>query len=114
MTDLACAVLAPIQLASLGQLAEMCRLINHTSREWHFPNDDREAAYKQPHFAGKQRDGGYLPSTPTDGRWFGFMGRTLMFGAISDVLRYNISPRILHPSCSGLPYFRHTNDRLYR
>ena len=29
--------------------------------------------------------------SPIDGRRFGLMGRTLMFGEISDVLRYNVS-----------------------
>ena len=28
--------------------------------------------------------------SPVDGRWYGFMGRTLMFGDIAAVLNYNV------------------------
>ena len=43
---------------------------------------------------------------PRDNKWYGFVSRTMMFGAIAAVLRYNVVSRLLSelvPKLLGIP-----------
>ena len=96
MTNLACSVVAPIKLASWDHLAEMCRSIIPSQCDWHFFKADHEAAYKKlPIDWGESSLAVIALRNPADGRGYGFMSRTHMFGAISEVLHYNIFSRVV-------------------
>ena len=74
----------------------MCRVINPSKCDWRFFKSDHEEEYK---LLPIDRDEISLEvialRRPVDGRWYGFMIRTLMFGAISAVLHYNVLSRII-------------------
>ena len=96
MTNLACSVVTPTKLASWDHLSELCRTVAHAKRDWHFFKADHEAAYKQLPLEWEQSNLAAIAlRNPANGRWYGFMSRTLMFGAVSAVLHYNILSRIL-------------------
>ena len=91
MANLACVVHTPIKLASWDHLAEMCRHIQHTQKDWHLFKADHEAAYKQlPVLWGHSQLAVIALRSPADNQWYGFMIKTLMFGAVCAVLHYNI------------------------
>ena len=114
MTNLACVVLTPIKLASWDHVAEMCSQIREPNRDWHFFKADHEAAYKQlPIDEGHAKLAVIALRSPHDHKWYGFMSRTLMFGAISAVLHYNVFSRILAElACRifGLPMLSYFDD----
>ena len=98
MVNLACSAATPIKLASWGHLSELCRMVAHAKRDWHFFKADQEAAYKPPPLEwGQSNVAAVALLRPTNGRWYGFISRTLMFGAVSAALRYSVSPA-LYPS----------------
>ena len=91
LTNIACVVLAPINRASWGRHAEIPRLLNRGSREWGFFKADRESPYKKiPLGENHVRLAVIALWRPIDGQWYGFFSRTVMFGAISAVLHYNL------------------------
>ena len=88
MTNLAFAAVTPIKLASWGQVAEMCRSIRHIRQDWHIVKADHEAAHKQiPVDWEHSQLSAVALRPPSDGRWYGFLSRILMFRAVFDVLR---------------------------
>ena len=96
MTDLACRALTPIKLASWGHVSEMCRSISSDNRPWYFFKADHEAAYKQlPLAPGQSKLAVVALRSPSDGRRYGFIRKSLMFGAVSAVIHYNVLSRIL-------------------
>ena len=114
MTNLACVVQTPIKLASWDHVAEMCRLVASTACDWHFFKADHEAAYKQlPLNWEHSRLAVIALRSPTDGRWYGFMSRTLMFGAVAAVIHYNVFSRIISElMCRlfGIPMLSYFDD----
>ena len=73
---------------------------NLSPNEFRFPRlelkADREAEYKQiPLDEAHSKLAVIALRSPTDGKWYGFFSRTLMFGAISAVLHYNLFSRLL-------------------
>ena len=102
-TNLACIVETPIKLVSWDHLAELTHLVNDGSRDWDFMKADHEAAYKQlplDHYQAKLAV--IALRSPVDGKWYGFISRTLMFGAIAAVLHYNVFSRLLSELVSKL------------
>ena len=96
MTNLACTVLTPIKLASWGHIAEMCNSVRQSAVGWHFSKAAHEAAYKQLPLLWEHISLAVISlRPPTDDRWYGFMSRSMVFGAISAGLHYNISPRLI-------------------
>ena len=114
MTNLACLVQTPIKLASWDHVAKMCKAIQGTQRDWHFFKADHEAAYKQLPIAWEQSKLAVVAlRSPSDGRRYGFMSKTLMFGAVSAVIHYNIFSRILAElTCRifGIPMISYFDD----
>ena len=102
-TNLACVVETPIKLVSWDHLAELTHLVNDRTRDWAFLKADHEAAYKQlplDHYHSKLAV--VALRSPLDGKWYGFISRTLMFGAIAAVLHYNVFSRLLSELVSKL------------
>ena len=102
-TNLACVVETPIKLVSWDHLAELTHLVNDGTRDWAFMKADHEAAYKQlplDHHHAKLAV--IALRSPTNGMWYGFISRTLMFGAIAAVLHYNVFSRLLSELVSKL------------
>ena len=97
-TNLSCVVETPIKLVSWDHLAELTNLVNDGSRDWGFFKADHEAAYKQLPLDYSHANLAVIAlRSPTNGLWYGFLSRTLMFGAIAAALRYNVFPRLLSP-----------------
>ena len=95
-TNLACVVEPPIKLSRCGHVVELPNLVNRGDRDRHFSKADYEEAYKQlPLEWGHAKLSAIAIRDPVDKRWYGFLSRTLVFGAVSAVLHYNVSPRIL-------------------
>ena len=102
-TNFPCVVETPIKLARWDHLAELTNLVNDGSRDWVFFIADHEAAYKQlPLDYSHAKLAVIALRSPHDGRWYGFLSRTLMFGAIAAVLRYNVFSRLLSELVSKL------------
>ena len=96
LTNSACSVLTPIKLVSWDHLAQLCRRSCDKSRDWALFKADHEAAYKQ--LPLRPQDQAYAIIAlkhPTDGRWFGFVSRTLVFGATAAVSHYNVFSRLI-------------------
>ena len=102
-TNLACVVETPIKLVSWDHLAELSNLANTSDRDWALFKADHEAAYKQlPLDYNHTKLAVIALRSPVDGQWYGFLSRTLMFGAVSAVLHYNVLPRLLSELVSQL------------
>ena len=113
LTNSACSVLTPIQLVSRGHLAQLRRRSCGESRDWALIKADREAAYKQlPLRPEDQARSIIAPRHPVAGKWFGFMSRTLVFGATAAVLRYNVFSRLI--TALGSRLFWHPVDLFLR
>ena len=102
-TNLACVVETPIKLVSWDHLAELTHFVNTGSRDWGFFKADHEAAYKQLPLDFPHAKLAVVPlRSPTDGLCYGFVSRTMMFGAIAAALHYNVFSRLLSELVSKL------------
>ena len=114
MTNLACCVATPIRLASWDHLAEMCRRISSSNKDWHLFKADHEAAYKQLPLEWEHSSLAVISlRSPTDHCWYGFMSRTLMYGAIAAVLHYIVFSRIIAElmcRVMGIPMISYFDD----
>ena len=107
MTNLPCAVLTPIRLVSWGHLVQLSHLLSKPrNADFGLFKADREAAYKQlPIDPEDQRGAIVAPRRPQSGKWFGFITRALIFGAVAAVLHYNVFSRLgsFNQSCARNP-----------
>ena len=91
LVNLACKVTTPIKLVSRDHVAELCRSSAGSSYDWSFFKADHQAAYKQLPLDPSETN---LAITglrnPKGNLWYGFYSRTLVFGAVSAVLHYNV------------------------
>ena len=114
MANLACSVHTPMQLVSWDHLEQLSRTLTSNGGDWYLFKEDREAAYKQlPLDVNDQRHTILALRHPPTGRWFGFVARTLIFGSIDAVLRYNVFSRLiasLDNRCLGLPLVAYFDD----
>ena len=96
LTNLACAVDAPIKLVSWGHMEQLSRILAEKKIDWGMIKADHVAAYKQlPIDPSDQACAIIAPRHPTSGKWYGFVTRTLIFGAVAAVLHYNLPPRAI-------------------
>ena len=113
-TNLACVVETPIKLVSWDHLVEVTNLTNTATRNWAFFKADHEAAYKQLPLAPSHAKLAIIAlKNPTDGRWYGFLSRTMVFGAIAAVLHYNVFSRLiaeLFTRLFGIPLLNFFDD----
>ena len=81
---------------------------------WAFFKADRQAVYKNLPLSPDQSDRCVVAlRCPSDGRWYGFLSRTLLFGAAAAVLRYNcfsLQVFVLADRISGLPIVNYFDD----
>ena len=92
----------------------MCLDVDHADGEWSFFMADRKAAYKTPPLApaGVQYCTVAVRS-PKGYKWYGFVPRALLFGAVATVLHYNSFSRIiavLSNMLFGLPVVNYFDD----
>ena len=84
----------PIKLVSWGHLAELSNLVNSGRRDWAFFKADHDAAYKQlPTEARHSQLAVIALRSPSDKRGYGSIIRAMVFGAVADVLHYNVLSR---------------------
>ena len=102
-TNLSFVVETPIKLVRWDHLAELTHRVNDGSREWGFFKADHEAAYKQlPLDSSHAKLAVVAMRSPVGHKWYGFISRTMMFGAIAAVLHYNVFSRLLSEIVSKL------------
>ena len=78
-------------------------MLNAHDRDLAFFKADHEAAYKQLPLGYSHANLAVIaPRSPVDDQWYGFVSRTLMFGAVSTVLHCNVLSRILSELVSQL------------
>ena len=96
MTNLACSVLTPIKLVSWDHLAQLSHILSERKLDWGLFKADHEAAYKQLPISPDDQECAIIALRhPSSGRWYGFVTRTLVFGAVAAVLRYNVFSRAI-------------------
>ena len=95
LANLSRAVLTPIKLVSWGHLAQLSHLMSRPrNADWGLFEADHEAAYKQlPIDPVDQRGAIIALRHPPSMKWYGFITRTLIFGAVAAVLHYNVFSR---------------------
>ena len=77
-------------------MAELCRRVDLSGRDWHFLKADRADAYQQLPLARQHSDMAVAAlKCQADGKWYGLFRRTLLFGAVDAVLHYNVFSRVL-------------------
>ena len=102
-TNEACRVATPIELVTWEHVAELCRMVVDKKRSWGFFKADHASAYKQLPIGPNQA--GYAiaaPKSPLDGKRYGFMPNSLMFGSAASVIHYNVFSRILVELVNGI------------
>ena len=102
-TNLSCVVETPIKLVRWGRLSELSNVVNNQAKDWSFFKADHEAAYKKlplGYFHAKLAVAALR--SPGDNQRYGFISRTMMFGAVAAVLHYNVFSRLLSELVSQL------------
>ena len=114
MVNLRTSVHAPIALPTWGHISEMAKRILGSKVAWGFFKADHKDAYKQ--FLLDQE---YVNLTlvalrrPTSEKWFAFVPKVLLFGAVSAVIHYNCFAMIfsvLANKISCIPAFNYFDD----
>ena len=111
MANLTCTVETPIQLLSWGNIAQLSAMLSAGGGDWVMFKADRKAAYIQLPIDSDDQNAAIIALLrPAENRWYGFVTRTLIFGSVADVIRYNVSPRILDVLANryfGIPMVRY-------
>ena len=90
MVNLRPSFITPITLPTWDHIAQLSKGAYSTNDKWSFLKADRDSSYKQlplgPDFAGITV---VTPRGPAASKWHAFFPRVLLFGAVSEVIRYN-------------------------
>ena len=114
MVNLCTSVYTPITLPTWGHISEMAKRILGSKVAWGFFKADHKDAYKQ-----LLLDQEYVNLTllalrrPASTKWFAFVHKVLLFGAVSAVSHYNCFARIfsvLANKILGVPVFNYFDD----
>ena len=109
-----CATRAPIKLPTWDHIGQMCLGCAGSDREWPFFKTDHAASYKNlPSAPDSAKLCLATLRNPTDGKWYGFWPRALLFGAVAAVLHYNCFSRIIAVLANrifGLPMVNYFDD----
>ena len=112
--NLACSVRSPITLPTWDHIGQLCLDVLHSDVDWGFFKADHEAAYKNLPLSPEQANRCIVAlRSPVDGLWYGFLSRTLLFGASAAVLHYNCFSRIVAVLANhifGLPLINYFDD----
>ena len=114
MVNIATAALTPISLPSCDHIAQIHKEVAYSEVHWSFLKTDHKVAYKQlphdPQFANLTI---VALRCPTTGRWKGFIPKVLLFGAVSEVIRYNcfsMAFAVLVNRIFGIPLISYYGD----
>ena len=114
LTNLACSISTPNQLLSWHHISQLAQLMAEKKGDWVLFKADHESAYKQlPIRPAEMKTAIVALRRPSNGKWFGFVTRTLLFGSVEAVLHYNVFSRILAEltiRCHGLPLVIYFDD----
>ena len=96
LTNRAAAVLAPIRLVSWDHVAEISNLFRQFGAVSEFFKCDHKSDYKALPVDPRETKFAVITlKCPVDGEFYAFISRTLLFGSIASVLRYNVFARIV-------------------
>ena len=114
MTNLACAAETPTQLDSWDNIAQLSNHLASMGGDWVMFKADHKAAYRQlPIDPADQATSIVALRLPMEGKWYGFVVRTLIFGTAAAVLHYNVLARILRALVNryiGIPLVGYFGD----
>ena len=112
--NLARTVRTPITLPTWDHIGQLCLGVLGSDVDWAFFKADHEAAYKNWPLSPDQANRCIAAlRSPSDGLWYGFLHRTLLFGAAAAVLHYNCFSRIVAVLANlifGLPLINYFGD----
>ena len=113
-TNQACAVLTPIRLISWDHVSAIANEYKSHGALCHFFKCDHKSAYKAlPVDPDQSKLAVIVLRSPTDGKYYAFFSRTLLFGSTASVLHYNIFARIVTELCNkifGIPLISFFDD----
>ena len=95
LTNRACQVITPISLPSWEHLAQACLLISNSAHDWSLGKGDESDAYKKQPLAPSDALLAVTTLMGPDGRWYGFIPRSQIFGSTASVVHYNTFSRLL-------------------
>ena len=96
ITNRAAAALTPVRLVSWGHLAAISNRFLAKGAICEFPQCDHKSSYNAlPVDPRETRFAVITSKCPKEGNYFAFIIRTLLFGSIASVLRYNVFARIV-------------------
>ena len=98
----------------MGHVTQLCRSTAKSSYDWSFFKADHQEAYKQLPLDPSETNLAIIGlRNPADKQRYGFYSRTLVFGAVSAVLHYNVFSRILAEIFTrlfGIPLLSYFDD----
>ena len=90
MVNLRTSVYTPIALPTWGHISEMSKRIRGSMTAWGFFKADHKDAYKQLRLYQEYANLTLVAlRRPTSEKWFAFVPKVLLFGAVSSVIHYN-------------------------
>ena len=95
LTNRACKVITPISLPSWEHLAQACILLSDSRHEWSLGKGDESDAYKKQPLRSSDAILAVTTLMGPDGRWYGFVPRSQIFGSTASVVHYNSFSRLL-------------------
>ena len=96
MANLACGAETPIRLISWYNVSQISQMLSEDWGDWVLRKESRADAYKQlPSVPDGQSAASIALIHPGENRWYGFFTRTLIFGSVPAVLRYNGLSRMI-------------------
>ena len=95
LTNSSCSVLTPISLPSWEHLAQACLLVADSGTDWSLGKGDESDAYKKQPLLASDSLLAVTTLMGPDGRWYGLVPRSQIFGSTASVIHYNTFSRLL-------------------
>ena len=113
LTNSSCTVLTPISLPSWEHLAQACLHIANSGVDWSLGKGDESDAYKKQPLSPADSLLAVTTLMGPDGKWYGFVPRSQIFGSTASVIHYNTFSRLLASlicRIMGLPCIGYFDD----
>ena len=94
-TNSSCSVLSPITLPSWEHVARIAADLAHSGHDIVFGKGDESDAYKKQPMKPADAFAAVITVQGPDGRWFGLVPRSQLFGSVASVVHYNTFSRLL-------------------
>ena len=94
LTNRSCMVLTPISLPSWEHIAQACLDIAQSNCDWSLGKGDESDAYKKQPLANDDALLAVVTLMGPDGKWYGFIHRSQIFGSTASVIHYNTFSRL--------------------